>query len=287
MVEWHLGLGVDGMMILGTCGEGPWMPEAQREVLIRETVECAAGRLGVAVQTTDNSPARVLEQIEIAARHGATLVTVAQPWFLINATPARLEAFYLEIFNRSSLPVAFYDRGRHASVAVPEELLSTLYAHPRVTMVKDSSSDPNRRRIALDARAARDAAQPLRLLNGDEFACVDYFQAGYDGMMLGGAIANARYVTAIAAALRHGEEAKAREIDSAMIDLLYGIYGGKQIRCWLAGLKEIMVRLGVFSTHENYLGYGLNDECSAAIAQLLESEKEWLTPISTPTPALV
>ncbi|HWL52218.1 MAG TPA: dihydrodipicolinate synthase family protein [Chthoniobacteraceae bacterium] len=279
MVEWHVDLGVDGVMILGTCGEGPWMPDAQREALIRETVDRAAGRLGVAVQTTDNSPARILEQIETAARHGATLATVAQPWFLLCATPARLEAFYLEIFDRSPLPIAFYDRGRHASIAVPEELLPTLYAHPRVVMAKDSSSDPGRRQAALDARAARrKTGQPLALLNGDEFACVDYFRAGYDGMMLGGAIVNARYVRAMAAALRDGREEEARAIESAMSELLYTVYGGREIRCWLAGLKETLVRLGIFTTHQNYLGYALDEPCRAALDQLFEIGREWLTP---------
>lgn len=284
MVDWHADLGVDGVMILGTCGEGPWMPDAQREALIRETVAHAAGRLGVAVQTTDNSASRILEQIEVAARHGATLATVAQPWFLIGPTLKRLEAFYLEIFDRSPLPIAFYDRGRHASVAVPGELLPTLYAHPRVVMAKDSSSDPERRQAALDARAARrKAGQPLQLLNGDEFACVDYFRAGYDGMMLGGAIVNARYVQAMAAALRGGKEEEARAIESAMIELLYTVYGGREIRCWLGGLKETMVRLGVFTTHQNYLGYTVDEPCCVALNRLFEAGNQWLTPAPVST----
>lgn len=273
MVDYHLRLGVDGIMILGTCGEGPWLPDTQRQALLKETLQAAQGRLGLTIQTTESSAARTLEQIEIAAALGAERATVAQPWFLLNATPANIEAYYLEIFERSPLPIAFYDRGKHATVSVPDDLLATLYSHPAVTMVKDSSASPERRDIALLARQNR---PELILLNGDEFSCTRYLQAGYDGVMLGGGIVNARYVRAIAAALQKGDVAEAQQIDTAMQTFLFGIYGGPKIVCWLTGLKETLVRLGVFSTHANHLRYPLTPECSAEIDALLCSEAAWL-----------
>ncbi len=275
LVEWHLSLGVEGIMLLGTCGEGPWLPESQRAPLIAEAVAASAGRLKITVQTTDNSAPRVLAQIEEAARLGADLVTVAQPYFLLNATPKNLLAFYYEIFEHSPLPVAFYDRGKNASVPVPDDLLPEIYAHPRVAIAKDSSGTPARRALALEARAKR---PDLTLLNGDEFQCTDYFKAGYDGVLLGGAILNARYARAIAQALQNGDEPAARAIDETMQALLFGVYGGRNITCWLTGLKETLVRLGVFSTNANHLRYPLTPECSQEIDRLLASEREWLSP---------
>lgn len=274
LVEHHVRLGADGIMILGTCGEGPWIPDAMRRTLIRETVQAAQGKLALTVQTTESSSARTLEQIEMAAALGAKQATVAQPWFLLNATPANIEAYYLEIFERSPLPIAFYDRGVNAAVKVPDELLPALYHHPAVALVKDSSGSEERSRIALQCKKAR---PELKLLNGDEFACTRYLQAGYDGVMFGGGILNARYVRAIAAALEAGNVTEAGRIDAAMRDFLYGIYGGTRITCWLTGLKEALVRLGIFSTNTNFLRYPLTPECSAAIDALLCSEAEWFT----------
>ena len=71
MVDHHVQLGVAGLMLAGTCGEGPWMRQRDREQLTRVTVDAARGRIVVAVQVTDNSAGRTLDNIEDAARWGA------------------------------------------------------------------------------------------------------------------------------------------------------------------------------------------------------------------------
>ena len=47
--------------------------------------------------------------------------------------------------------------------------------------------------------------------------------------------------------------------------MLFGLYGGEAIACWLTGLKYYMVRRGLFSTTTSFLGYPLTDECRAYI----------------------
>ncbi len=273
MVEQHVRLDADGIMILGTCGEGPWLTENDRRILVEETVRANRGRLKITVQATENSAVRTLEQIEVAASLGADYATVAQPAFLLNATPANVEAYYLDIFERSPLPVIFYDRGLRAPVPVPTEMLETIFLHPRVAMVKDSSTSEERRDVALRCRQQR---PELVLLTGNEFGFPAYLEAGYDGGMMGGAILTARYVRAIAAAVKQGNRDEAEKLDDAMKALLWAVYGGTSIACWLTGLKEALVRLGVFSTNANILKYPITPECSAAIDAALESERRWI-----------
>ena len=113
LVEHHVQLGVTGLMLAGTCGEGPWLTDEAREALIRTVVEANRGRLRIAVQVTDNSPARTLAHAERAAAWGAQIAVVAQPYFMLNATPDRQLGFYREIARGSALPVGFYDRGKN------------------------------------------------------------------------------------------------------------------------------------------------------------------------------
>ena len=49
MVAHHVDLGVAGMMLAGTCGEGPWLRDCDREVLARTAVEAARGKIQVHV----------------------------------------------------------------------------------------------------------------------------------------------------------------------------------------------------------------------------------------------
>jgi len=75
----------------------------------------------------------------------------------------------------------------------------------------------------------------------------------------------APYITRIAAHFSQGELEKAKAVDAEMREVLYGIYGGKSIACWLTGLKYCMVKKGIFTAPNSFLGYPLTDECRAYI----------------------
>lgn len=268
MVEWHVAHRVTGLMVLGTCGEGPWLPDEHRRQLIQEASRIAAGRIAIAAQVSDNSAARVLEQTERAALAGADYAVVAQPYFALKARAPDLPRFYREIAEHSSLPLGFYDRGASASVPVPSEALSDIVSHPKVKFVKDSSGDPARAQAYLAVRARR---SDLTLMSGNEFKVIEYLTLGYDGFMLGGAVISSRYVRAITAAFLAGDLPAARAADQTQQAMLRTVYGGPAIPCWLAGLKYLLVRLGVFSSTANHLGYELNPECRLEIDRLLDA----------------
>jgi dihydrodipicolinate synthase/N-acetylneuraminate lyase len=276
LVEHHLRLGVKGLFLGGTCGEGPWMRDVERRKLVRTTVAAARGQLTVAVQVTDNSSPRILDNIRCAKEDGADLVVIAPPYFLVNGTPANLERLYLEAVRESPLPVGIYDRGQHSAIVVPEAVLRSVYSEPNVVAVKDSSSNPRRRDIALAARRQR---PELRLLTGDEFRCVEYLQAGYDGLMLGGAIFNGYLAGQILEAMASGDLSRAKQVERRMVRLMYAVYGGKRISCWLAGVKHLLVEMKMFRTTRGHLNYSLTPRCREAIARVLKKDRSILFPI--------
>jgi 4-hydroxy-tetrahydrodipicolinate synthase len=264
LVEHHVRMGVTGLMLAGTCGEGPWLAEADREALIRSAVTAARGRLRLAVQVTDNSAARTLANIERAAAWGAEIAVVAQPYFFLNGTADRLLGFYREIARRSALPVGFYDRGKASPYVLPEPHLTELLAETNIAMVKDSSQMPAHRDLFLAARQRR---PELVLLDGDEFDCVSYLAAGYDGLLLGGGIFNAGIALRMIAAVRAGDTEEAERLQARMNDLMLRVYGGPKIECWLTGLKELLVQMEIFSTNKNLLEYPLTVECQLQITE--------------------
>jgi 4-hydroxy-tetrahydrodipicolinate synthase len=160
-------------------------------------------------------------------------------------------------------------------VPVPDAVLRRVLAEPKVILLKDSSLDPGRREVALRARQRREG---LTLLSGYEFDCVDYLQAGYDGLLLGGGIFNGYLANRVMEAVAAGDLARAQTLQRRMNRLMWATYGGKKITCWLAGLKYLLVRLGIFRTTVNYLGYTLTASCRQAIDRMLEREREVLLP---------
>jgi 4-hydroxy-tetrahydrodipicolinate synthase len=169
---------------------------------------------------------------------------------------------YTDIARGGALPMGLYDRGTASPYVVPESHLPELLAEPNIVLVKDSAQQATRRQAYINGRIARPG---LVLFSGSEFDCVDFLQAGYDGLLLGGGIFNAALAIKIVAAVRAGEIARATELQERMNDLMYRVYGGPKIECWMTGLKELLVQLGVFSTNLNLLGYPLTDQCRAQI----------------------
>jgi len=108
MVEHHIRLGIKGLFLGGTNGEGPWMTESQRRALVRTVTRYARKRLLLAVQVTDNSAARIVDNIEMAAEDGADIAVIAPPYFPPRKDPDVLLNLYLESIDRSCLPIGIY-----------------------------------------------------------------------------------------------------------------------------------------------------------------------------------
>jgi dihydrodipicolinate synthase/N-acetylneuraminate lyase len=229
----------------------------------------------LAVQVTDTSPARILNNIHQAKEDGAHVAVIAPPSQFMLATPKRLLDHYLEAISHSPLPIGIYDRGAAAAVAVPDAVMKKIVAHENVILVKDSSSDPRRRAVLL---AARRANERLCLFDGDEFHCLEYLEAGYDGLLLGGGIFNGYLAGKIVEAVRAGNRAEAARVNKRLIRINYAVYGGKSLGCWLAGLKELLVAMNVFRTAKNHLDYPMTDACHRAIQRVIEKDRDVLLP---------
>lgn len=266
LVERHVALDVEGIMFGGTCGEGPWMPMDDLVEVVRTAAGAGGGRIRIAAQVTDNSARRMLGHIDRLAAAGAEYAVVASPYFLMNANPRRILDLYLEVIRRSPIPMGFYDRGKHAVYPVDAALLPELLAEPNLHLVKDSSSDPARLALFLGAAEQRPG---LSIFTGDEFHCDTSLGAGCRGLLLGGGIFNARLARGIGNAVVEGRVEDAGKLQVRMNELMLRVYGGPGITCWLAGLKYLLVQLGVFGGMAGYLGYPLTPECRAAIDEMV------------------
>lgn len=260
--------GVTGVFLGGTCGEGPWLPDDERARLVEAAAAAAQGRLKLAAQVSDNSVPRVRDNVRRMAAAGADIAIVASPATFLNATPDRIVGFFVEAAQTSELPVGIYDLGMLRPISIPIERLAEVYRLPEVCLVKDSSGESARRDVALAVWRER---PELMLFNGDEFRCLEYLDAGYPGMMFGGAIAIAPQMQRIAELVQAGRGEEAREADAAMRDRLWGIYGGSAITCWLTGLKHYLVRRGLFASSTSFLDYPLTAECRDYIEKLVKS----------------
>ena len=266
MINHHQDLGVTGLMLGGTCGEGPWMTLDDLCELLDVAREEADGTMRLTVQVTDNSIRRVLERIQKLSTKGAQVAIVSQSFLMMYATQKRLISFFRTIIQNSSIPVGIYDRGKTANYAMNDAMLEELLQEPNMVMVKDSSAFcPDRAAMIAGIRHSKPG---FRMLCGDEFRCIEPLKHGYDGLFLGGAVFNSKIAQDLMACVEAGDLDKANKVQLRMNELMLRIYGGEKITCWLTGLKYLLIHMGIITTLKSHLEYPVTE----SVAYLLSIE---------------
>lgn len=279
-IQWQHGLGIEGLFVAGTCGEGAFLRDAQIDLLTRKSVELSSGRMPVTVQVTDNSAGRILDRIRRAKDNGADLATVAPPRFERFCTTRTLGRLYREVIEQSPLPLCIYQLP--FKTVIPLELVPELYVHPNLRMIKDSTGDAERQEIVF-ATARRNPE--LLVLTGIEIGYYADFIRGFDGGLLGTAILNAAWARAMHDAVKDGDHEQARAISARIGDFLLEIFGGTGVPGWMGGLKYCLRRMGIFSHETSHMDMPADDVAMRRIDRLIDEEFWKFTPEALPQQA--
>jgi 4-hydroxy-tetrahydrodipicolinate synthase len=272
VVEQHLRLGVTGLFIAGTCGEGPLMTNPQRVELVFRTKRLAKDRLHIAAQVSDTSAARVRDNMAYMADAGADSVVIAAPWIRTFCTKEFVRRYFLEAIEAATLPVGIYIIKQPADSVLDMAMWIEVCAHPKVRFLKDSSASEE----YMKALVAVKARQPdLMLETGYEFDVITAAAAGYDGGLLGTGILIGGMIRRALDALAAGDKAGAAAWQKRSNEFLWDLFR-KDISIWLGGLKYALKRLGIFSDEFMHMSYPLTDEDRARIDAALEREREFI-----------
>lgn len=274
LVEHHVAMGVTGLFVAGSCGEGPLMPGGQRADLVRTIKRLAGNRLQIAAQVSDTSAARVGENIRQAQEAGADFVVIAPPWMPRFCNRDFVRRYFSEAIGAAEKPVGLYILAQPPETGLDLGVWREFAAHPSVRLIKDSSCLPAYRDAFAEVRRQRDG---ILLLTGYEFGVVEAVAAGYDGGLLGSGILVAGFIRRALRALAHGDRATADMWQKRANDFMYDIFG-KDLSLWLGGLKCALVRQGLFSTEWMHLCYHLKQGDRDRIDAALAREAEILRP---------
>jgi dihydrodipicolinate synthase/N-acetylneuraminate lyase len=140
--------GMEGFVIGGSTGEGPYLEPGDRQRLVR------AGRrrkaffmVGIAAESTRVA----LSQLQEASDGGADAVLVMTPTTLSRSRDEAVLRFYRTVADASSLPVFLYSVPGVTAYNLPVEAIAKLARHERIVGIKDSSGDVVRMQSIIDA----------------------------------------------------------------------------------------------------------------------------------------
>lgn len=173
-LNWLRSEGLDGALILGTNGEFPSFSLDERREIAAAAVTADSG-LDLILGVGSCALPEALAMVDAADGFGYSAVLCPPPFYFRSAPATGIAAFFLEILERSSLPVLLYHIPQVTGVAISDEVLDLLGGHENLAGVKDSSGDPDELR-----RLTKRFADRSYLVGNDRLvtACVEAGGAG-------------------------------------------------------------------------------------------------------------
>ena len=142
-VEWLITEGVHGLIPCGSAGEFLQLTDHEREVLIRVTIEQAAGRIPVVAGATADATVEAQSWTRFAERVGADGVMVAPPFYSLPTEKEILHHYEL-VAGSTSLPVMAYNNPATTGIDMRPPLIARLAAIENIRYVKESTTDVRR-----------------------------------------------------------------------------------------------------------------------------------------------
>lgn len=155
LIESQITGGVEGVLILGTTGEGPCVPQTLRRPLIEHAVKTARGRILVYANVAENSLADAISTTREYFAAGADAVATLPP-FYYPSRPVELTAWFRALLDAAPGPVVIYNIPITTRVSIPLDVIAALIDHPRLAGIKDSENDPARHEELLERFGGRE-----------------------------------------------------------------------------------------------------------------------------------
>ena len=132
---------LDGMVVGGSCGEGPSMSRMQRAQALRTFVEAVDGRVPVIAGVSGTSLETIRELIAESERAGVAGFLVPSPFYFANS-PAALRSFFHDVAASTELPMMVYDNPHTTKTTMSVDLLAAIVTdNPTINHVKVTDTE--------------------------------------------------------------------------------------------------------------------------------------------------
>lgn len=210
LVDWHVEQGTHGIVAVGTTGESATLGFEEHDLVIKEIVSAARGRIPVIAGTGANNTEEAIRLTRDAQRDGADACLLVTPYY--NKPPQEgLYQHFLAVARAVDIPQILYNvPGRTACDMLPETV-ERLSKVPNIIGIKEATGNIERAREIMD-RCGPD----FTLLSGDDATALEFILAGGHGDISVTANVAPKKMAAMCEAALAGDVEKARELNAAL-----------------------------------------------------------------------
>jgi 4-hydroxy-tetrahydrodipicolinate synthase len=135
--------GVHGLTPLGSTGEFAYLDRAQRETVVKATIEAANKRVPVVAGVAATTIADAVAQAKAYEKLGADgILAILEAYFPLK--DAQIEAYFRAIADAVGIPVVLYTNPQFQRSDLTLDVIARLSDHPRIQYIKDASTNTGR-----------------------------------------------------------------------------------------------------------------------------------------------
>jgi 4-hydroxy-tetrahydrodipicolinate synthase len=135
--------GVHGLTPLGSTGEFAYLNNAQREAVVKATIEAANKRVPVIAGVASTATADAVAQAKRYQALGADgILAILEAYFPLK--DAQIESYFRAIADAVDIPVVLYTNPNFQRSDLTLDVIARLSTHPRIRYIKDASTNTGR-----------------------------------------------------------------------------------------------------------------------------------------------
>ena len=136
--------GIEGFLIGGSTGEGPYLEQGERRELVAETRRVGGEDVFVMGATAAQSTRAASRQVAEIAEGEADTALILTPTSLVRGNHSAIYRFFAEVAEASPIPIFLYSVPQVTGYEMPVNMIGELATHPNILGLKDSGGRPYR-----------------------------------------------------------------------------------------------------------------------------------------------
>jgi 4-hydroxy-tetrahydrodipicolinate synthase len=218
LIDWHIGEGTDGLVVVGTTGESPTVDFDEHHLLIRTAVEHANRRVPIVAGTGANSTREAIELSAYAKQAGADMSLSVVPYYN-KPTQEGLYRHFRAIAEAVDIPQIVYNVPARTVADLQNDTMLRLAQIPNIVGLKDATGNLERGSDLL-----RQAPPDFAVYSGDDATGLALMLLGARGVISVTANVAPRLMHEMCAAALNPDVKRARALNNQLLGLHRGLF---------------------------------------------------------------
>lgn len=237
LIDWHIESGTAAIVIVGTTGESPTVDVDEHAVLIKTTVDHAAGRTKVIAGTGANSTQEAISLSRYAMSVGADATLSVVPYYN-KPTQEGLYQHFKAIAEAVAIPMILYNVPGRTVADMATDTTLRLAGIPGIVGIKDATGDVARGSLLI--RKLRNVRPTFAVYSGNDDSALALMAMGSDGVISVSANVAPKAMADMCRLALAGDFAKARAINDQLLALHFDLF----VEANPIAVKWVLARMG-------------------------------------------